>query len=57
MTAFLYNLPGKLLFTLPADVAEGKYVFVLRTRNAGSSKYERKELLEGVSGAFTIRLP
>ena len=57
VTTFLYNFPGKLLFTLPADMAAGKYIFVLRTRYAGSSKYERKELLEGVSGAFTVRQP
>ena len=57
VSSFLYNFPRKLVFTLPADLAAGKYVFVLRTRFGGSSKYERKEMLEGVSGAFTVRQP
>ena len=55
VTTFLYNFPRKLMFTLPADVAAGKYVFVLRTRCIGSSKYARKEILEGVSEVFDIR--
>ncbi len=55
ISIFLYNFPKKLMFTLPADVASGKYVFVLRTRCIGSSKYARKEILEGVSEAFNIR--
>lgn len=55
VSSFLYNFPRKLVFTIPADVAAGKYVFVLRTRYTGNSKYARKEILEGVSEVFDIR--
>lgn len=48
-TALVYNLPSKLLFTLPASATAGKYRIVVRTRYAGKSSYERKELVEAVS--------
>lgn len=55
VSVFLYNLPRKLMFTLPDDLAEGKYVFVLRTKCSGGTKRCRKEMLQGVSQVFSVR--
>ncbi len=55
VSTFLYNLPRKLVFTLPPDLAEGNYLFVLRTKCAGRTKRTRKEMIEGVSSSFSVK--
>ncbi|MBQ9539195.1 MAG: DUF4469 domain-containing protein [Treponema sp.] len=55
ISVFLYNHPKKLMFTLPSDIGEGRYVFVLRTKCSGGTKRLRKKMLEGVSESFIVR--
>lgn len=52
---FFYNMPSKLLFTLPDNLEAGsRYCFVLRTRCSGYSKHERKQLIQTVMQSFTV---
>ena len=51
---FFCNTPKKLLLTMPESIVPGKYCFVLRTRCAGYSKHERKDLIETVSSSFEL---
>lgn len=53
-SALVYNLPSKLLFSLPSSLASGSYKIVVRTRYAGKSGYERKYLVEAVSETVTV---
>lgn len=53
-SALTFNLPSKLLFTLPADIQAGTYKLVVRTRYAEKSSYERKYTIEISSDAFVI---
>lgn len=53
-SALVYNLPSKLLFSLPTSLAAGSYKIVVRTRYAGKSGYERKYLVEAVSETVTV---
>lgn len=53
-SALIYNLPSKLLFTIPASVFIGRYKIVVRTRYAGKSGYERKYLVEAISETVTV---
>lgn len=50
----VYNLPAKLLFALPPELAGGSYRIVVRTRYAGRAGYERKYLVEAVSDPVTV---
>lgn len=50
----VYNMPSKLLFALPPNLASGKYKIVVRTRYAGRSSYERKYLVEAVSESIEV---
>lgn len=52
---FFYNMPSKLLFTLPGNLEAGsRYCFVLRTRCSGYSKHERRQLIQTVTQSFTV---
>ncbi len=53
-SALIYNQPSKLLFALPQSLSDSKYKIVVRTRYAGKSGYERKYLVEAVSGTVTL---
>lgn len=53
-SALVFNLPSKLLFTLPQNLASGKYKIVVRTRYAGKTGYERKYLVEAVSETVEV---
>lgn len=53
-TVLVYNLPSKLLFTVPKSLASGKFKVVVRTRYAGKTGYERKYLVEAVSETVSI---
>lgn len=53
-SALIYNLPSKLLFAIPQNIANGKYKIIVRTRFAGKSGYERKYLVEAISETVQI---
>ncbi|MBO7485754.1 MAG: DUF4469 domain-containing protein [Spirochaetaceae bacterium] len=53
-SALVYNLPSKLLFTIPQTLVTGNYKIVVRTRYAGRCGYERKYLVEAISEKVTI---
>lgn len=53
-SALVFNLPSKLLFALPQNLASGKYKVVVRTRFAGKTGYERKYLVEAISETVEI---
>lgn len=53
-SALVFNLPSKLLFALPQNLAGGKYKIVVRTRFAGKTGYERKYLVEAVSETVEV---
>jgi len=53
-SALVYNLPSKLLFSIPQSVANGSYKIVVRTRYAGKTGYERKYLVEAISETVEI---
>ncbi|MCR5080637.1 MAG: DUF4469 domain-containing protein [Treponema sp.] len=53
-SALIYNLPSKLLFSIPQSISGGKYKIIVRTRYAGKSAYERKYLVEAISEIVEI---
>lgn len=53
-SALVYNLPSKLLFSIPQSVTAGKYRIIVRTRYAGKTNYERKYLVETESDVLTV---
>lgn len=53
-SVLVFNLPSKLLFALPQNLASGKYKIIVRTRYAGKTGYERKYLVESVSETVEV---
>ena len=53
-TTLIFNQPSKLLFTLPQELAAGRYKIVVRTRFGGKAGYERKYFIESVSDIVTL---
>ncbi len=53
-SALIYNLPTKLLFSIPQNVSNGSYKIVVRTRYAGKAGYERKYFIESISETVEI---
>lgn len=53
-SALIYNLPSKLLFSIPRGLEKGMYKIVVRTRYAGKKDYERKYLVEAISETVEI---
>ena len=53
-SAFIFNTPSKLLFSLPKSLEAGKYKIVIRSHFAGKSAYERKYIIETISDVVTV---
>lgn len=53
-TALVYNLPSKLLFTVPENVESGNYKIVVRTRYGSKPNYIRKNFIEAVSDIVIV---
>lgn len=53
-SVLVYNLPSKLLFSLPENVTNGKYKILVSTRYAGKGGYKRKYLMETISETVEV---
>lgn len=54
-STLVYNLPGKLLFSIPESLSPGtSYKILIKTRYGGKSNYERKYLLTILSDPVTL---
>ncbi len=53
-SALVYNLPSKLLFSIPQGLAKGRYRIVHRTRFTTKAGYERKNLVRTISELVEI---